>query len=121
MDEFLIRYPAFSQVAPDKINLALSDAAQEMKKKAWGKLYARGLCALAAYLLDINGVLSGGNDGGLSDDRIAASESVGSVSVSYLSPDLGFSDDHEGLALNRFGREYLRLRNLIRMHILAVR
>lgn len=121
MDEFLLRYPEFSDVPANRIELALSDASLELSKRVWGKLYVRALCALAAHLLYLSGALSDGSDDNSGVNRLAASESAGSVSVSYLSPDLGFSDDHAGLALTKYGQEFLRLGKYVNMHILAVK
>lgn len=119
-DEFLARYPEFANVDRSRISLALSDAALELSARVWGKLYQRGIFALAAHLLYVGGAFLGQDDDHGNPNRLAASESVGSVSVSYVSPDSGFSSNHQGLALTTYGQEYLRLLRLTARHFLVV-
>lgn len=63
--EFTVRYPEFASVAPARIEGALQDAANQMSRKVWNKLYEQGLHALAAHLLYAAGALtpSGSSNG----------------------------------------------------------
>lgn len=120
MDGFLARYPEFSKVPQTQITTAIQDAQLEVSKKVWGNLYDRAIYALAAHILYFRGALSNGGD--INDiGKPVTSESVGSVSVGYGDITSSFDADSNGLALSPYGREYLRLRKLVRRHILVVK
>jgi len=119
--EFKTRYPEFASVAPARIEGALQDAANQMSRKVWNRLYEQGLHALAAHLLYEAGALTpSGNSNGKPVQSVT-SRAVAGVSVGYSAPDAGFSANHNGYASSSYGKEYLRLRKLVGVHVLAIR
>lgn len=107
-DVFLERYPEFNEVDYTKIDLFLSDAEMEVSQSRWGKLYQRGVLALAAHLLRLSLWTTQGGGGA---NRNLAAESAGELSVTYATPTLTGTDaDYQ---LTAYGQEYLRLRRLI--------
>jgi len=50
IDDFRERYPEFKEVDGFRIDLFLSDAQQEISQARWGRLFERGVLALAASL-----------------------------------------------------------------------
>lgn len=118
--EFTVRYPEFASVAPARIEGALQDAENQMSRKVWNKLYEQGFHALAAHLLYASGALS--KTGGTGKPvQTVTSRSVGGISVGYSAPDAGFGANHDGYASSSYGQEYLRLRKLVGVHVLAIR
>ena len=118
--DFTTRYPEFASVAPARIEGALQDAANQMRRKVWNKLYEQGLHALAAHLLYAAGALNpSGNSSGKPLQTIT-SRSVAGVSVGYSAPDAGFGTSHAGYGSSSYGQEYLRLRKLVGVHVLAI-
>lgn len=121
VDQFKLRYPVFSDVSDDTLQLAIDDASSELSARVWGDLYDRGRFALAAHLLKVRGVLKGKQDTGDVPVQVS-SKSVGSVSLSYSSASAGFDEaSHEGLATTTWGQEYLRMRKLLAQHFRVVR
>ncbi|PVZ86710.1 DUF4054 domain-containing protein [Serratia sp. S1B] len=119
--EFTVRYPEFSSTSPERISGALQDAANQMSRKVWGKLFEQGHHALAAHLLYASGVLTkSGNHSG-KPLQAANSKSAGGLSISYSAHDAGFGTNHDGYASSSYGQEYLRLRKLVGVHVLAIR
>lgn len=119
--EFTVRYPEFASVAPARIDGALQDAANQMSRKVWNKLYEQGLHALAAHLLYAAGALNPSGSSNGKPLQTITSRSVAGVSVGYSAPDAGFGTAHDGYASSTFGQEYLRLRKLVGVHMLAIR
>ena len=119
--EFIVRYPEFASVAPARIEGALQDAANQMSRKVWNQLYEQGLHALAAHLLYASGALTpSGNSSGKTAQSIT-SRSVAGLSLGYSAPDAGFGANHDGYASSSYGQEYIRLRKLVGVHVLAIR
>lgn len=112
---FRRRYPEFRETDDECIGLFLSDAESEVSKARWGKLYERGVMALAAHLLKIrtDSEASGGEI-----NRPIASESAGELSVSYVqsTPTNGADDYYQ---LTAYGQEYLRLRRLVGVGVMV--
>lgn len=119
--EFIERYPEFTSTAPARMQGALDDAANQMSRKIWGRLYEQGLYALAAHLLYVSGALNAAGSSNGKPSQSVASRSVGGVSVSYSAPDAGFGSNHDGYASSGYGQEYIRLRKLVGVHVLAIR
>ena len=119
--EFTVRYPEFTSVAPERIDGALQDAANQMSRKVWNKLYEQGLHALAAHLLYAAGALNPSGSSKGKPIQTLTSRSVGGLSMGYSAPDAGFGSVHDGYASSSFGQEYLRLRKLVGVHVLAIR
>lgn len=119
--EFTVRYPEFASVAPARIEGALQDAADQMSRKVWNKLYEQGLHALAAHLLYAAGALTPSGRSNGKPIRTITSHSVAGVSLGYAAPDAGFGANHDGYASSSYGQEYLRLRKLVGVHVLAIR
>jgi len=119
--KFTERYPEFSSTAPARISGALEDAANQMSRKVWGRLYEQGQAALAAHLLFVSGALTASGNSNGNPMKTIASRSVAGVSVSYSSPDAGFGSNHDGYASSGYGQEYIRLRKLVAVHVLAIR
>lgn len=107
-EELVARYPEFEKVDEEKIDLFLLDATMEVSQARWGKLYQRGVLALAAHLLRLSLWTTQGGGGA---NRNLAAESAGELSVTYATPTLTGTDaDYQ---LTAYGQEYLRLRRLI--------
>lgn len=119
--EFTTRYPEFASTPPERIACALQDAENQMSRKVWNKLFEQGYHALAAHLLYASGALTkSGNTNG-KPLKTATSVSAGGLSVGYSAPDTGFGANHDGYASSSYGQEYIRLRKLVGVHVLAVR
>lgn len=119
--EFIDRYPEFTSTKPSRVEGALADAANQMSRKVWGKLYEQGLQALAAHLLYSSGALTPSGNSNGSPMKSIASRAVAGVSIGYTAPDAGFSANHDGYASSSYGQEYIRLRKLVGVHVLAIR
>lgn len=119
--ELTVRYPEFASVAPTRIDGALQDAANQMSRKVWNKLYEQGLHALAAHLLYAAGVLNPSGSSNGKPIQTITSRSVAGVSIGYSAPDAGFGAVHDGYASSSYGQEYLRLRKLVGVRVLAIR
>ncbi|EDJ8987702.1 DUF4054 domain-containing protein [Salmonella enterica subsp. diarizonae] len=119
--EFTVRYPEFASVAPARIEVALQDAANQMSRKVWNRLYEQGLHALAAHLLYAAGALTPSGSSNGKPLQTITSRSVAGVSLGYSAPDAGFVASHDGYGSSSFGQEYLRLRKLVGVHVLAIR
>lgn len=119
--EFTVRYPEFASTDPARINGALQDAENQMSRKVWNKLYEQGLHALAAHLLYASGALSKTGSTNGKPVKTMISHSVAGLSVGYSAPDAGFGANHDGYATSTYGQEYIRLRNLVAVHVLAIR
>lgn len=112
--ELVERYPEFEKVDDEKIDLFLLDAKTEISQARWGKLYQRGVLALAAHLLRLS--LWTTQSGGAANRNLAA-ESAGELSVTYAAPMLTGTDaDYQ---LTAYGQEYLRLRRLIGVGVMV--
>lgn len=113
-DLFLQRYPEFNQTDLNLVGLFISDAQTEMSQKRWGKLYQRGVMALAAHLLKLR--LDAQENNG-NANRPLASESAGELSVSYAVSAMVGSE--EFFQLTAYGQEYLRLRKLVGVGVMV--
>ena len=121
MNNFKLRYPEFNAVPEDVINIAIDDAKMDLCPEVWGKYYERGYMALVAHSLWLKGYLDGVDENtGLPDSdgsakRAVASHGAGSLSISYA----GTARDGFGTGTtfgyedSLYGREYLRLMNMI--------
>jgi hypothetical protein len=119
-DNLRTLYPEFADavVYPDAdVDEFIGWAAAEMDATVWGSFFERGALALAAYLLKLAKDSAGAASGG-----IIAVGSVTSVKTGDLS--LGFgslagvltgvsSPSDAALMTNRYGVEYIRLRDLV--------
>lgn len=119
--EFKTRYPEFASTSPERIAGALQDAANQMSRKVWGRLYEQGHHALAAHLLYAAGALTPSGSSNGKPLQTITSRSVASVSLGYSAPDAGFGASHDGYGSSSFGQEYLRLRKQVGVHVLAIR
>lgn len=119
--EFTVRYPEFASVAPARIEGALQDAANQMSRKVWNKLYEQGLHALAAHSMYAAGVLKPSGSSNGKPVQSMTSRSVAGVSLGFSAPDAGFGANHDGYGLSTYGQEYMRLRKLVGVHVLAIR
>ncbi|AOF54437.1 hypothetical protein BKG91_09405 [Rodentibacter caecimuris] len=109
-----LRYPEFEEIDHNRIDLFLLDAKMEVSQVRWGKLYQRGVLALAAHLLRLS-LWTTEMDGGA--NRNIASENAGELSVSYVAPALTGTDaDYQ---LTAYGQEYLRLRRLVGIGVMV--
>lgn len=118
--EFIVRYPEFTSTAPSRIEGALADAANQMSRKVWGRLYEQGHQALAAHLLYAAGALAPSGNSNGNPMKSISSRSVAGVSIGYSAPDAGFGANHKGYASSSYGQEYTRLRELVGVHVLAI-
>lgn len=113
--DLIQRYPEFEKVDDEKIDLFLLDAQMEISPSRWGKLYQRGVLALAAHLLCLSLWTTQSNGAA---NRNLASENAGELSVSYAVPTLTGTDaDYQ---LTAYGQEYLRLRRLVGVGVMVV-
>lgn len=119
--EFTVRYPEFASVAPARIEGALQDAANQMSRKVWNQLYEQGLHALAAHLLYAAGALTPSGSSNGKPVQVITSRAVAGVSLGFSAPDAGFGANHDGYASSSYGQEYIRLRKLVGVHVLAIR
>lgn len=53
--------------------------------------------------------------------RQSLNRAVAGVSVGYSAPDAGLGTNHGGFGSSSYGQEYLRLRKLVGVHVLAIR
>lgn len=129
MDNFKLRYPEFNDVPEAVVSMAIDDAAMELCQKVWGKYYERGVSALAAHNLWLRGYLGDiDEDTGLPDSdggakRAVASHTAGALSISYAGTAKdGFGNGNTyGFEDSVYGREYLRLMNLVSPRWVVVR
>lgn len=121
LNDFLARYPEMKAIPHEQITQALEDAALEVSARVWGKLYGKGVCALAAHRLWAIGALNPEEGRSGMPAQGVTSSSAGALSVSYSAPDTGFSSGHQGLALSTYGQDYLRLQSLVGRYFLAVK
>jgi len=119
--EFKTRYPEFASTSPERIAGALQDAENQMSRKVWNKLYEQGLHALAAHLLYTSGALSPSGSHHGKPTQAILNRAVAGVSVGYSAPDAGLGTNHRGFGSSSYGQEYLRLRKLVGVHVLAIR
>ncbi|MDF7679099.1 DUF4054 domain-containing protein [Enterobacteriaceae bacterium ESL0689] len=119
--EFTARYPEFTAISPERIAGALQDAANQMSRRVWRKLYEQGQHAMAAHLLYASGVLTGSGNANGKPVMAVTSKSAGGLSLGYSAPDAGFGVNHDGYASSSYGQEYIRLRKLVGVHVLAIR
>lgn len=119
--EFTERYPEFANLKPARIEGALQDAENQMSRKVWGRLFDQGRDALAAHLLYASGALNASGSSSGKPIQSVAGKSVSGLSVSYTAPDAGFGANHDGYASSGYGQEYIRLRKLVGVHVLAIR
>ena len=114
IDDFRERYPEFKEVDGFLIDLFLLDAQQEISQARWGRLFERGVLALAAHLLRLSLWATESNGGA---NRNVASESAGELSVGYTAPTITGTDaDYQ---LTAYGQEYLRLRKLVGLGVMV--
>lgn len=129
MEAFKLRYPEFKDVPEAVVAMAIDDAAMELCQKVWGKYYERGVAALAAHTLWLKGYLGDINEEtGLPDSdgearRAVVSHTAGSLSISYAgTAKEGFgSGNTYGFEDSLYGREYLRLMNLVSPRWVVIR
>lgn len=119
--EFTERYPEFAAIAPGRVTGSLQDAENQMSRKVWGKLFEQGHHALAAHLLYASGALTASGNSTGKPVQAVASRSVAGVSLSFTAPDSGFGANHNGYGSSSYGQEYLRLRKLVAVHVIAIR
>jgi len=119
--EFTVRYPEFASIAPARITGALQDAENQMSRRVWNRLYEQGLHALAAHLLYTSGAITGSGNSNGKPVQTITSRSVAGLSVGYSAPDAGFGANHDGYGSSSYGQEYIRLRKLVGVHVLAIR
>ena len=114
INDFRERYPEFKEVDGFRIDLFLSDAQQEISQAQWGRLFERGVLALAAHLLRLSLWATEGNGGA---NRNVVSESAGELSVGYATPTITGTDaDYQ---LTAYGQEYLRLRKIVGLGVMV--
>lgn len=114
IDDFHECCPEFKDVDGFRIDLFLFDAQQEISQARWGRLFERGVLALAAHLLRLSLWATEGNGGA---NRNVASESAGELSVGYATPTITGTDaDYQ---LTAYGQEYLRLRKLVGIGVMV--
>ena len=99
------KHPEFGSVPDKRVQLFLDEAALRVSSEQWGTKYDLGHVKLACHLLRVAADQEAGVDG-----RIVASESVGSISVSYSVPS-SFTDS--ALGTTHYGREFVQLRREI--------
>lgn len=114
IDGFKQRYPEFNKVDDDIVSVFIEDAQAEISKQRWGRLYRRGVLALAAHLLRLNQLATQSKGDSV---KIATSKSAGELSVDYAAPTVTGTDaDYQ---LTAYGQEYLRLRKLIGVGVMV--
>lgn len=118
-DTLITRYPEFKDISQDRIDMAKEDAVLMMCKRVWGKKYESGIDALAAHYLWEDGALDG-SEGNGTGPQVATSKAAGALSVSYTDQSATVEADTNGLALSKYGRRWLRLRNSLARHFLVV-
>ncbi|MDC4238333.1 DUF4054 domain-containing protein [Pasteurella multocida] len=114
-NSFITRYPEFEDADSEQVGIFIEDAKAEISEKHWGRLYGRGVMALAAHLLRIS-LNTKENQGGAIHP--ISSETAGELSVSYTQSISNTSDDF--YQTTAYGQEYLRLRKLIGVGVIVV-
>ncbi|MEQ4679863.1 DUF4054 domain-containing protein [Providencia rettgeri] len=120
MDAFKLRYKEFANVDKARIERALQDAENQISRKIWGKKFEQGRDALAAHLLYESGALTKSGHSNGKPVQSATSKTAGGLSIGYSAPDAGFGSNHDGYASSSYGREYIRLRKLVGVHVMVV-
>ncbi|NBI12499.1 DUF4054 domain-containing protein [[Haemophilus] felis] len=113
---FLARYPEFEETDSEKIGLFVEDAKAEISEKHWGRLYERGVMALAAHLLALNKQAQHSQGGAI---RPVSAESAGELSASYAMS-IATSSLDEFYQTTAYGQEFLRLRKLVGVGVMVV-
>ena len=107
--DFKVRFPEFSEVDDERIQLFIDDAIPELSESVWGNLYDKGLAYLSAHFLTLGTISSSGDSGSL---NALASHSVEGVSESFAVPnqDSGINSSFNS---TKYGQEYYRLLKLL--------
>jgi len=96
--ELIARFPELSAEDTSRLQLAIDDATL-MVGTCFGKFYGMALAYMAAHLFTMGKQSSTGNTSPLKE---VASESVGSVSVSYVSS----SDESSDFSSTTYGQQF---------------
>ena len=80
--EFKLRFPEFSSVADDRIQIFINDALLVLNEDVWGKTYSIGVCYLTAHYLALSEDSATGNSSSVGN---IASQAVDGTSISFNS------------------------------------
>lgn len=130
-DDFLARFPEFSEADEDKITLAIIDAGNEVDSNIWmSKDYASGVLFLAAHFMTMDAtqaelIEDGGGTGSSGGSGEISSKSIGRFSIDYDTGSESSSSNSDSktdpldLFETIYGRRYLNLlrRNNLRLLI----
>ena len=108
--DFKTRFPEFNDIDDARIQLFLDDAALEISKTVWGKLYDKGVLYLTAHELSMATATKSGKTGGLKSET---SKSVGNVSVSYGS--LNYNEYDNYYTTTAYGKKFIDMKNKIKV------
>ena len=102
LTDFRTRFAEFADKPDATIELYLNDAENDISSTIWGKLYDRGVYYLTAHYLTTYDTTASGAINSI------ASQSVGSVSVSY-----SIETRADNLASSKYGQMYLQLKDRV--------
>lgn len=115
-DNLRTLYPEFADavVYPDAtVDEFIGWAAAEMDATVWGSFFERGALALAAYLLKLAKDSAGAAAGGILPIGGTVSVKTGDLSLGFGGSLGVWSISDAALGTNRYGLEYVRLRDLV--------
>lgn len=103
--------PEFASVDEAIIEFAIESARDFVHEGRWGEQKAkRGIMLMAMHLLAVQGL----GDGGVAVDRgPVASETVGSISTSYVNTRATVTDDKTWMIQSKYGAQFLMLRKTL--------
>lgn len=117
-DKLRTLYPEFADatVYPDAtVDEFIGYAAAELDAIVWGSFFERGALALAAYLLKVAKDSAAAGSGGALPTGSVTSVKTGDLSLGFSSLPVpsGGSGGDAALMSNKYGAEYIRLRELV--------
>ena len=117
---FKNKYTEFSSVTDARVLIFIDDAALEMNEGQWGDLYDRGHAALTAHMLSIAEREALASGSGTAAVGSVSGRTVGSVSVTFATPQISGGSVESYYLSTSYGAEYWRLVQLVGLGILAV-
>lgn len=114
VEDFLLRYPEFESQDEAVVALMLSDADAQVNETVWARLYAQGVCALAAHLLSIRIGESAAGGSGTANAGPVYSETVGPLNYKRAVLPMDATGGKALLASTSYGLRYLELLELVR-------
>jgi hypothetical protein len=117
--QFKTRFPEFTDIDDDRIEFFIQDAVLECSEQAYGALYPKVVCLLAAHFLSISNRFALSATGMALSGGSLTSRTVGDVTVSFATRAAATSDE-EYYRQSPYGAEFYRLQISAGMGMLVV-